>query len=308
MSIILCDIDGTLADISHRLHFINGAHKDYDAFFDAMVDDKPLSNVVEVVRSLWHRHDIIFLSGRPDSHREQTNQWLSDHVIPLEHIALLMRKAGDFRPDYVVKRELYETVQRLSPDDRIVGVIDDRPQVIEKCWRPLGVTVFKVGEWDQEDSQRLPRRREPTLTLLVGPSRAGKSTWVETSGHSRLTVSSDHTRGEMLSDWRDQSHNDAVFKYIRDLVALRIRNGIDTIVDATNIRDADRKAFLNVVDKDCNIVYLVFNRPLEDKLANRGLIPEAVVRKHEVVFQSNLKNIMAGDNDPRVTVVLQPTR
>jgi len=33
--IYIFDIDGTLADVSHRLHYITGETKDWDAFFAA---------------------------------------------------------------------------------------------------------------------------------------------------------------------------------------------------------------------------------------------------------------------------------
>ena len=36
---ILFDIDGTLANIEHRVHFVSGKKKDFDAFNEAMVDD-----------------------------------------------------------------------------------------------------------------------------------------------------------------------------------------------------------------------------------------------------------------------------
>ena len=46
------DIDGTLADCSHRLHYISGEHKDWDAFYKECVNDKPIMGVIEVLWSL----------------------------------------------------------------------------------------------------------------------------------------------------------------------------------------------------------------------------------------------------------------
>lgn len=49
---ILVDIDGTIADIIHRLHFIQGPRKDWPAFFDAMDKDEPIPEMIELVKAL----------------------------------------------------------------------------------------------------------------------------------------------------------------------------------------------------------------------------------------------------------------
>ena len=43
-NIILCDIDGTVADNSHRQHFLEGK-KDWDGFFDALDLDLSLIHI-----------------------------------------------------------------------------------------------------------------------------------------------------------------------------------------------------------------------------------------------------------------------
>lgn len=49
---LILDLDGTVADLSHRLHFIQGDKKDYDSFYAAVGDDAPIDSVIHVVRSL----------------------------------------------------------------------------------------------------------------------------------------------------------------------------------------------------------------------------------------------------------------
>nr|DAI89454.1 MAG TPA: polynucleotide kinase [Caudoviricetes sp.] len=51
-----------------------------------------------------------------------------------------MRKEGDNRADYIIKRELWE---RISKDYYIKALIDDRSQVIRYA-RALGLKVFEV--------------------------------------------------------------------------------------------------------------------------------------------------------------------
>lgn len=309
--IILCDIDGTLANLEHRLHFISGARKDYTAFFNAMKYDVPINDVIDVVSALSARYLIIFVSGRPDSHRSMTEQWLKKHVPFISadsaYVEVYMRKAGDYRPDYIVKKEIYEQVVASFPCYQVLGVFDDRPQVIEKCWRPLGVTVYKVGAWDVESQQRTRPPQKPDVSLLIGPSRAGKSSYLNsiTKGSiwaSSCVLSSDGLRQAICGEWTNQEYNSLVFSYIQEAVALRCKYGLPTAIDATNIRDADRKSILNRCTPDTVIDYLVFDRPLEDKVRDRGDVPEAVVRRHHATFQSNLKSILSGDGDSRVSV------
>ena len=46
------DLDGTLALIEHRLHFIQGPEKDWRGFFAAVGDDKPNLPVIRTLQAL----------------------------------------------------------------------------------------------------------------------------------------------------------------------------------------------------------------------------------------------------------------
>jgi 2-hydroxy-3-keto-5-methylthiopentenyl-1-phosphate phosphatase len=39
--IVICDIDGTIANNDHRQHFLEGK-KDWDGFFSSLSEDKPI--------------------------------------------------------------------------------------------------------------------------------------------------------------------------------------------------------------------------------------------------------------------------
>ena len=49
---IICDLDGTLADVEHRRHHVTGGRRNWPAFFAACTDDPAMSPVVETVRGL----------------------------------------------------------------------------------------------------------------------------------------------------------------------------------------------------------------------------------------------------------------
>ncbi len=143
---VLCDIDGTLADISHRLHYVQQDPKDWDGFFEACDSDVVRCDVAEMVDyHLLNNVEIIYVSGRPESCRNATEEWLAIEELD-EHIALFMRRDGDHRPDTIVKEEM---LKRYFPDTScIVEVIDDRPSVI-RMWKSHGLKVVDVGNGEE---------------------------------------------------------------------------------------------------------------------------------------------------------------
>jgi hydroxymethylpyrimidine pyrophosphatase-like HAD family hydrolase len=137
---VVVDIDGTLADITHRRHHIEGRRKKWGKFFKEMDRDLPIPEVAAKVRALSRDHTIILVTGRPDDYREVTEQWLKQHKIPYQQ--LYMRKAGDFRPDDIVKQEILD---RHLDKEEIKLVIEDRPRVI-RMWRRNGLEVEDAGD------------------------------------------------------------------------------------------------------------------------------------------------------------------
>ena len=81
--IVLCDLDGTLADVNHRLHYIkndDGTKKtrkesDWGSFHTECINDAPNEDVIEILNSLvrgWGsgchmcgavEREVYFLSG-----------------------------------------------------------------------------------------------------------------------------------------------------------------------------------------------------------------------------------------------------
>ena len=141
--IFLVDIDGTIADPKHRLHFIDTKPADWDGFFQACPDDLPIPEVIEVIRSLkLAGNHIVLVSGRSDAIKDKTTQWLEDFDVPFDD--LYMRKAGDHREDNVVKAELLHQLSLVWDREQIRGVFEDRQQVVD-MYRKEGLRVFQVA-------------------------------------------------------------------------------------------------------------------------------------------------------------------
>lgn len=149
------DVDGTLADSSHRAkEFLNipsgndGQLKnEWDKFFAASKDDNPIEAVQKWAQEIYKsgQYTLVICSGRSDDYCDVTTDWLDKHEIPFHHI--FMRRRGDKREDSIVKQEILN----FLPKNQIVGIVDDRQQVID-MWRrvrqaeDLNYSVYQVAE------------------------------------------------------------------------------------------------------------------------------------------------------------------
>lgn len=140
--IVISDLDGTLADIEHRLHWIHRTDPDWRAFFLDCGDDRPIANTITVLR-MFHEagYEIVIASGRGEVARQATIDWLARHGVPWDR--LILRRQGDRRHDDEVKTEMTEE-HGLTPETTLV-VLEDRASVV-KTWRRLGFHVFQVAE------------------------------------------------------------------------------------------------------------------------------------------------------------------
>jgi hypothetical protein len=143
--IIVCDLDGTLANCEHRVHYVRNKPKNWDAFYAGVRGDTVNAPVLHVLYVFMDyeggEHPIIFCTGRPERCRADTEWWLRE-VCHISDYTLLMRKDGDFRADYVVKQEILD---QHIPKDRVLFVLDDRQQVVD-MWRRNGLVCFQVAE------------------------------------------------------------------------------------------------------------------------------------------------------------------
>lgn len=141
---ICFDLDGTLADITHRLHYIKDGRKDWPAFYRACVDDKPGFVALDVFRALRDsgQHIIDIWSGRSDEVRVETEKWLS-YFAP-GYRELKMRKAGDYSPDHELKASWMEEHLAKYGSYHAMAV-DDRSRVVAE-WRKRGTVCFQIAE------------------------------------------------------------------------------------------------------------------------------------------------------------------
>lgn len=143
---IVFDLDGTLADCEHRVHHITGkdaTEKNYDAFYDACVDDLPIPETLDIMRTLIRvGHDVEIWTGRSDRVRKQTLAWLGKQLGQYAtDLVVVMRRDGDFTPDVELKRKW------LNDHGKPDLVFEDRARMAE-MYRAEGIRVYQVDAGD----------------------------------------------------------------------------------------------------------------------------------------------------------------
>ena len=145
---ILVDLDGTLADSSHR--------PPYGSTPEQIAADKPVPYVVEII-ALASRvpvTEIIFVTGRGNTEQEikASMNWIAANIQPLipvnsRTLKLLSRTPGDNQPDDCLKLSLYEDYIRGKYN--VTLVLDDRPKVV-RMWNRLKLPVLAARPYQGE--------------------------------------------------------------------------------------------------------------------------------------------------------------
>lgn len=142
---IVFDLDGTLADCQRRLHFIQGEEKDWNLFYAACGDDRPIWPLVYVLKAcLAAEHRVEIWSGRREDVRRTTYDWFKRHGISLAGVAALrMRPENDHSEDCDLKKSWLKAA--MAADQKPDLVFEDRQQVVD-MFRSHGILVAQVAE------------------------------------------------------------------------------------------------------------------------------------------------------------------
>lgn len=137
--IVIFDIDGTLADISGREHFVRRHPKNWDAFFAGIAQDKAVASMVRLCNILYDSGVYIILcSGRNERHRPETVEWMEREGVRYHELRL--RADGDMRSDVKAKREMLHGADK----SKVLFVVDDRSRVVE-MWRSEGLVCLQCA-------------------------------------------------------------------------------------------------------------------------------------------------------------------
>lgn len=133
--ITVFDIDGTIANNDHRAHHVDrepgdDRPKDWQAFLQPHLVAK--DTLIEgAQRAIQHfqtlGYKIIFLTGRNESLRDATAQWILEKLgIEVSDDTLLMRGTGNMMTAAHYKREAAQALKSQFPRETFVFIDDDK--------------------------------------------------------------------------------------------------------------------------------------------------------------------------------------
>ncbi|MFI0371122.1 polynucleotide kinase-phosphatase [Actinomadura sp. 1N219] len=127
---------------------------------------------------------------------------------------------------------------------------------------------------------------EMGLVVLVGVTGSGKSYFARKHFKPTQVISSDYCRGVVSDDENDQSATGDAFDLLHYIVAKRLRRGLLTVVDATNVQSAARQSLLKIAkDHDVMSVAIVLDVP-ESVAAERNAVrPDRRLPPHVIPRQ-----------------------
>lgn len=132
---VIVDLDGTVALHQGRLPY------DWDKIPTDKCDPRMKSIIEQFVSQSVN---IIFLTGRPESARKLTDDWLHTHFPSLTY-TLFMRDNNDFRSGEVYKKMMWEAF--ISLNYNTLCVFEDSNKCVD-MWRELGILTCQVANGD----------------------------------------------------------------------------------------------------------------------------------------------------------------
>ena len=141
---------------------------------------------------------------------------------------------------------------------------------------------------------RIPKT---ALVLLVGASGSGKSSFAKKHFAQYETVSSDACRGIVSNDENNQAASNDAFELFYYIISMRLKKGLLTVADATNIQPDARKKLISIARSFHVLpVAIVFDMPQElcetrnQQRTDRN-VPPQVIRRQLQDLKRSLKSI-----------------
>ncbi|MEM7179915.1 MAG: polynucleotide kinase-phosphatase [Spirochaetota bacterium] len=138
---------------------------------------------------------------------------------------------------------------------------------------------------------------ELSLVLLVGVSGSGKSSFAKRFFAKHEIVSSDECRGIVSNDENSLAATSDAFELLHYIIRKRLKNGLLTVVDATNVRPEDRKSLVNLAREFHTLpAAIILDMPRQtceernEKRSDRNF-GKHVIRKQEQVLKRSLKGL-----------------
>ena len=145
---IVFDLDGTIADVQHRVHLVQRPKPDWRGFHKSCSADKVNVWCLELAKSMAAAgYKIVVVSARSREAEPETIEWFARHwdTAGFNYALNLIRAEGDYTPDQILKKAWLDS---SGLKERIQFVVDDRTRVVD-MWRENGLTCLQCARWEE---------------------------------------------------------------------------------------------------------------------------------------------------------------
>lgn len=148
--IAIFDIDGVLADDTHRRHHLDAPKRNWVTYFEGIADDPPIQRNVAFVQCLAARCCVWLWTGRPVSTQAATEDWLQRQGLLGYYTNLQMRPSNNYDPAYRLKRRWAEHAfgradaahsEAAERRSALLFLLDDDERIVAS-YRALGLPGF----------------------------------------------------------------------------------------------------------------------------------------------------------------------
>ena len=124
---------------------------------------------------------------------------------------------------------------------------------------------------------------ELALVVLIGATGSGKSSFARKHFKATEIISSDACRGLVSDDENNQAASADAFALARYITGLRLKNGLVTVIDATNVQEEARKDWIKLArEYHCLPVAIILNMPEKICVQRNALRPDRNFGAHVI--------------------------
>ena len=152
---VVVDLDGTLANVDHRVHLVKSEKPDWDAFYSAVSFDTPNQWCAALIDILCHdtRFHVAIVSARRRGTEADTIAWLRNRCgfggfLDIGALSIHLVREDDGKDRYAQDHTLKKAWLDSYGKERILFVIDDRQRVVD-FWRSEGLVCLQAYAWEE---------------------------------------------------------------------------------------------------------------------------------------------------------------
>lgn len=142
-SVVIYDLDSTVADTRHRWHLTprNNPSSDWEKYSLACTGDTVIAGTAKRMELDWYQHEVHICTGRSAAARELSSTWLDTHVGRFwDHLE--MRPAGDTTANGLFK---VQYIHRLREQGKRVELFYEDWEVSARDIETAGVPVLGIN-------------------------------------------------------------------------------------------------------------------------------------------------------------------